>query len=124
MHALVTSICQIEYPAICLQCGLILDSSGKGQCSKHILKCNGECGAFFLLQDCNIVLLHFEKGCYFPSPYVDSHGEKHKHMRGKPLYLDENRMTMLAKLWHSNGIPNEVCHKRSTSNRVIIQGHY
>ena len=43
---------------------------------------------------------------------------------GKPLFLDEARLRLLTKLWLCNGIPDEVSHKRSTSSRVIIIGHY
>jgi hypothetical protein len=61
---------------------------------------------------------------YFPSPYSDDHGERHRHFRGKPLHLDERRYNELRKLWASHGVGNEVLSKRSTSARVIIVGYY
>jgi E3 ubiquitin-protein ligase UBR2 len=81
-------------------------------------------GVYFLLQDCTILLLDGVRGTYYPSPYVDKHGEKHRSFRGKPLFIDAKRLKMLSKLWLSHGLPNEVASKRSSSTRVIINGHY
>ena len=61
---------------------------------------------------------------YFHTPYVDDYGEKHKHYRGKPLHLDVNHREILRKLWVTHGVGNEVYQKRSTSARVVINGHY
>ena len=44
-----------------------------------------------LSQDCLILLCHGPRAAYFPTPYVDEYGEKHRHFRGKPLHLDRNR---------------------------------
>lgn len=38
-----------------------------------------------------MLLLYFSRASYFPAPYVDDHGEKHRQIRGKPLYLDHKR---------------------------------
>mmetsp|Transcript_14235 Transcript_14235/g.21295 ORF Transcript_14235/g.21295 Transcript_14235/m.21295 type:complete len:1890 (-) Transcript_14235:130-5799(-) len=124
LHGQLTSLCSYDYPAICLTCGKVLDAAGKGQCSAHVKFCGEEVGIFFLLQDCNLLLLFGMRGCYYSAPYVDSHGEKHRHYRGKPLFLDMKRFNMLTKLWATHGIPREVVQKRSTSTRVIINGHY
>ena len=95
LHGHVLTLCSLDYPAICLTCGLILDASGKGACTAHIQSCCGAAGLVFLVQDCSILLLSGERCCYFPSPYVDSHGEKHKHFKGKPVYLDPRRFVLL-----------------------------
>jgi hypothetical protein len=50
LHALVTSRCCFEYPAVCYVCGEILDAGGKGKCTEHTAKCCGEGGVFFLVQ--------------------------------------------------------------------------
>lgn len=76
------------------------------------------------LQDCTVLLSIGPRCSYFPTPYVDDYGEKHKHCRGKPLHLDAKRLEILRKLWVTHGVGNEVYQKRSTSNRVVINGHY
>jgi hypothetical protein len=43
---------------------------------------------------------------------------------GKPLHLEPRMYTVLRKLWAQHGVANEVVQKRSTSARVIINGHY
>ena len=77
-----------------------------------------------LLQDCTVLLSIGPRCSYFPTPYVDDYGEKHKHCRGKPLHLDDGRLEILRKLWVTHGVGNEVYQKRSTSTRVVINGHY
>ncbi len=55
-------------------------------------------------KDCAVLLLHGKKGCYLPSPYVDDHGERHGHYRGRPLYLDPTRWEVLRKMVASNEV--------------------
>jgi Proteolysis_6 C-terminal len=76
------------------------------------------------LQDCTVLLSIGPRCSYFPTPYVDDYGEKHKHCRGRPLHLDTKRLEILRKLWVTHGVGNEVYQKRSTSSRVVINGHY
>lgn len=69
-----------------------------GSCCKHIRVCKGgvrtapaegaedeaeedekkgvggRVGLFFLVQDCSVLLLHNNRCCYFPSPFVDEYG--------------------------------------------------
>ncbi len=45
----------------------------------------------FIFQDCQVLCCYHGRASYYPAPYVDDHGEKHKHHRGKPLYLDIKR---------------------------------
>ena len=73
-HQQIRSMCEYEYPAVCLCCGLVLDAGmscylcmirsfvtcviivvikiagGKAECTKHVPFCSGDAGAFFLLQ--------------------------------------------------------------------------
>lgn len=77
-----------------------------------------------VLQDCQVLLSMGPRCSYFPAPYVDDYGEKHKHSRGKPLHLDARRLEMLRKLWASHCVGNEVYQQRSSSTRVVINGHY
>jgi hypothetical protein len=124
LHGDILSMSSYEYPAICLTCGAILNADGQGLCTKHGLHCSPEAGVFFLVQDCIIVLLFRKKAAYFPSPYVDSYGERHRHFKGRPLFLDQKRMDIVHKLRTDHGIPREVIKNRSSSARVIISDHY
>lgn len=49
-HAQVMRVSGCEYPGICLQCGAVLDASGKGNCCQHVKYCCGDSGIIFLLQ--------------------------------------------------------------------------
>lgn len=91
LHREVVSICDYEFPALCLVCGAILDAHGKGACTRHVLSCSGSAGLVFLLQDCALLFINEGRCCYFPSPYIDVNGEKHKHYKGRPLYFDSKR---------------------------------
>jgi len=124
LHGILTCLCDYEYPALCMTCGSVINASGKGLCTAHHADCAFGVGVYFLLQDCTVLLLDGLRGTYYPSPYVDKHGEKHRSFRGKPLFIDAKRIKMLSKLWLSHGLPNEVASKRSNSTRVIINGHY
>lgn len=123
-HAMLSSTCSFEFPAVCLICGSIIDAGGKGLCAIHTSSCCPDNGVFFLLQDCEILLCHGSRSSYFPSPYVDAHGERHRYFRGKPLTCDIQRYQLLRKLWATMGVSKEVYNKRSTSSRLIIFGHY
>jgi hypothetical protein len=126
LHGRISELCdgEIDFPALCLTCGLVLDAGGHGNCSTHSTLCTGDSGAFFLLQDCAVLLLHDKRACYFPSPYMDRHGERHKNFRGRPLFMDATRISLLNALVSSHGVPAEVVSRRSSTNRVIIVGYY
>merc|ERR1711918_77369 len=113
LHGLVLNVCDYEYPAICLVCGKILDAGGKKDCTNHAAACSPEGSVIFLLQDCTILLLYASRASYYTSPYVDSHGDKHRHYKGRPLFLDEKRNEIIRKFWVKHGIPREVIKNRS-----------
>lgn len=75
-----------------------------------------------LLQDCTVLLIYKERACYFPSPYVDAYGERHKQYRGRPLFLDDRRLEALRRLWAQQRIAYEVVHSRSAAKQVIFNG--
>jgi len=124
LHSSVTSTVGFEAPAICLLCGLILDGSGKGNCTKHLSVCGGDVGVFFLLQDCYVLISHGRRACYLPTPFVDGFGDRHRNYKGKPLKLDYNRLEVLRKMWCRHSIASEVVLKRSSGQKVVIVGYY
>jgi len=105
LHSAITSLCDYEYPALCLVCGAILNANGSRQCCLHTMECGGEGGIFFLLQDCSVLLCHGYRCSYFPTPYVDKYGEGHQSYRGKPLHLDMQIYNAMRKMWASHNIP-------------------
>ena len=50
-----------EQTAVCLICGEVLNAGGKGECTRHSYKCGAGAGMFFLLQDCNGLIMHKSK---------------------------------------------------------------
>lgn len=71
-----------------------------------------------------MVLNFGPRSAYFPSIYLDVYGEIHRTFRGKPLQLDAARLEALRSLWAGFAIASEVVIKRSSANRVIINGYY
>jgi len=118
------SLTHMEYPGVCLVCGQVLDGCGGGVLTAHTNRCHAGMCVFFLLQDCQILLMHHERACYLPGPYLDEYGEKHRLSRQKPLKLDEKRYEALRQLFSLHQLPTRVVESRSTSQRVIILGHY
>ena len=59
------------------------------------------------------MLLRGPHAAYSISPYVDDHGEEDPGLRrGRPLHLDRERMSTLARLWASHSIVGEVVRER------------
>ena len=94
-------------------------------------------GAVFLLNDCLILMFHKSRAAYYPSPYVDAHGETNRFVivwlclmlnrlnaRGKPLFLDNDHYEGLQKMWLEHGFPQEILSRRSLSEMVVIMNHY
>jgi hypothetical protein len=112
-----------DQTAVCLICGTVLNAAGKGECTKHAVKCGSGCGLFFLLQECVGLILHGKKAAYVHSPYVDSHGETPQY-RGRPLNLDMGRYEILYEMWAGHSIRERVMSERANSRQVIIANFY
>jgi len=98
--------------------------AGQGRCTRHARECGLGTGVIFLLQECSVLLVHGDRASYFPSPYVDAYGERHKQFRGRPLFLDARRLEALRRVWARQRVPYEVVHSRSTSKHVIHHAYY
>ena len=96
---------------------------GKGQCTKHALKCGGGCGIFFLLQECKTLIIHNKRAAYVHSPFVDTHGETGEY-RGKPLNLNIDRYSVLQELWFGHLVRQKVISERETSRQFILNNYY
>lgn len=112
-----------EQTAVCLVCGEVLDAGGKGECTRHALKCGAGAGVFFLLQECCGLIMHKNKAAFIHSPYVDSHGEAPQY-RGRPLNLDRERYEHLREVWFSHGVRQNVMSERASMTQMIVPDFY
>lgn len=124
LYAELGAICpESEQTALCLICGEVLNANGKGECTKHASKCGAGSCVFFLLQECQGLLMHGGKAVYVQSPYVDSHGETPQY-RGRPLNLDLDRFEIFRELWTGHTIRQKVIQERGSARQVIIADFY
>jgi hypothetical protein len=114
-------------PGLCLICGEYLCCGDScctrafmphgppvGECTRHAAECGGGVGIVLLLEQCRIAVVGGSMAAYFPSPYVDSHGEEDIGLqRGRPLRLDMTRYRYLESLWLSHRIFTEVSRQRN-----------
>ncbi|CAH0515339.1 unnamed protein product [Peronospora belbahrii] len=114
-------------PGLCLICGEYLCCGDScctrafmphgppvGECTRHAAECGGGVGIVLLLEQCRIAVIGGSMAAYFPSPYVDSHGEEDVGLqRGRPLRLDIVRYRYLESLWLNHRIFTEVSRQRN-----------
>ena len=101
----------------------VFNAAGKGECTRHANTCGGGAGIFFLLQECDALIMHGLKAAYFDSPYVDFYGETPRY-RGRPLNLDLDRYHTLRSLWSGHLVREKVIAKRASTRQVIIANFY
>ena len=111
--------------ALCLLCGTILCAgflSRRGPpmggldgrtcevaCGAHARSCGAGSCPFYMVHDGRVLLLDGGQASYFPSIYLDEHGEEdHNLKRGKPLYFNPRRAEALHQLWLTHRVPIEV----------------
>ncbi|KAG5175399.1 hypothetical protein JKP88DRAFT_338657 [Tribonema minus] len=127
LHALLTSTPRPPsdaFPAVCLVCGQAVSCGGDGSCWKHAAACSPNAGVFFLLQECTVLLTRGKRAAYFASPYVDAYGERHRQPRGRPLFMDERRYSVLRDLYARHAVAAEVARIRSSGREVLHAGYY
>ncbi|KAE9047645.1 hypothetical protein PR003_g968 [Phytophthora rubi] len=114
-------------PGLCLICGEFLccgdscctrafmpEGPPVGECTRHAAECGGGVGIVLLLEQCRIAVVGGSMAAYFPSPYVDTHGEEDIGLqRGRPLRLDVARYRYLESLWLNHRIFTEVSRQRN-----------
>ncbi|KAF4139503.1 ATP-dependent Clp protease adaptor protein ClpS [Phytophthora infestans] len=114
-------------PGLCLICGEYLCCGDScctrafmphgppvGECTRHAAECGGGVGIVLLLEQCRIAIVGGSMAAYFPSPYVDAHGEEDIGLqRGRPLRLDMSRYRYLESLWLNHRIFTEVSRQRN-----------
>ncbi|CAN0327572.1 unnamed protein product, partial [Ectocarpus sp. 8 AP-2014] len=101
-------------PAVCLVCGQVFAAGAKGmghvgECTLHARECGAGVGVFFLVQRCVVLLIRDSRGAYYPSIYLDDHGEEDAQLRrGRPLFLNKHRYDSLKQLYLRHKVAQEV----------------
>ncbi|KAK1271492.1 hypothetical protein QJS04_geneDACA021621 [Acorus gramineus] len=74
-------------------------------CQNHVTVCGAGIGVFLIIRRTTILLQRHLRQATWPSPYLDAFGEEDFSMlRGKPLYLNEERYAALTHLVASHGL--------------------
>ncbi|CAN6442635.1 unnamed protein product [Victoria cruziana] len=101
---------KLEQPALCLLCGGLcsvrrFSCCRESECQEHAMSCAAGIGVFLLVKKTTILLQRAARQSPWPSPYLDAFGEEdHDFVRGKPLYLNEERYATLTHLVVSHGL--------------------
>ncbi|WAQ93484.1 UBR3-like protein [Mya arenaria] len=90
-------------PCVCLVCGMFLCFRGSCCKQQHLYECV-QCGAgtgiFLLINSSIIVVIRGPRAALWGSVYLDEYGEEDKDLkRGKPLYLSNDRYSLLQNQW-------------------------
>ncbi|GAV69454.1 zf-UBR domain-containing protein [Cephalotus follicularis] len=99
-----------DEPALCLLCGRLCSPIWKSCCREsgcqtHAMACGAGTGVFLLIRRTTILLQRSARQAPWPSPYLDTFGEEDIEMlRGKPLYLNEERYAALTCMVASHGL--------------------
>ncbi|XP_011019864.1 PREDICTED: E3 ubiquitin-protein ligase UBR1 [Populus euphratica] len=100
----------LDDPALCLFCGRVCSLNWKSCCREsgcqtHAMACGAGTGVFLLIKRTTILLQRCARQSPWPSPYLDAFGEEDiQILRGKPLYLNEERYAALAYMVASHGL--------------------
>ena len=91
-----------------------------GECTLHARSCGAGTGVFFLVQQCQCLLIRGSRSTYSPSLYVDSSGEVNENRgQNRPLFLNTKRYKKLEEMYVHHQIAKEVVRKRATAESVI-----
>ena len=102
------------------------DEPREGECTRHARACGNGLGIFALVHQGICLLVDGPRSSFYPSLYLDAHGEEdHGLRRGKPLYLDAQRVASIHRLWLSQTIPLEVARSRASAAHTVNRlGHF
>jgi len=96
-------------------------ASSDGGCTFHAIGAHKGVGIFYLVSNCNLLLVSGNKKAFWMSPYIDRNGEERQLTnRALPLRLDPRRVTRIQQLFASHGVPQEVTTLRQVTDRVIL----
>jgi hypothetical protein len=123
-------------PALCLVTGRLLPAGLKldqahprvGALTLHARTLSGGAGLYLLLGRCVVLAVRGAHSATLPghwSPYLDAYGEPDEGLvRGRPLFLDQERWQGLQRLYAGHRIATEVSRIRASSDRYIKDNYY
>ncbi|XP_053948183.1 E3 ubiquitin-protein ligase Ubr3 [Anastrepha ludens] len=96
--------------SICLLCGTIVclkqTCCAENDCCeavRHTITCGGGIGIFLVVTSTYIIVIRGRRACLWGSLYLDDFDEEDRDLkRGKPLYLSQDRFTLLESQWLSH----------------------
>ena len=75
---------------------------------------------FFLVQQCQGLLVRGARSVYWPSLYLDASGEVNEQRgQNRPLFLSAKRYKRLEDLYLNHQIAKEIVRKRASAESVI-----
>ncbi len=79
-----------------------------------------------IVHTAEILLLYDGHAIKMPPPYVDRFGEtlSQVRQRGRPMFLDTNRLRMLRRMWSGHALTAAILRQRLSATRYIIFNHY
>ena len=122
-------------PALCLITGQLLPAGLKmdprnprmGALTAHARTLSGGTGLYLLVNRSLVLGVRGAHAATLPhwSPYLDSYGEPDEGLvRGRPLFLDDERWAGLQRLYTNHRIGTEVSRLRATADRYIKDNYY
>lgn len=123
----------LSLPALCLITGRVVlagrtggrGNTSSGPCTRFSESNTSGVGIWLVIPSSQVVLMHGRLACYYPSVYLDKHGEEDVDLRrGQPLHLSEDRLAGLERLWISGEVRREVMRRRDAASRIILEGWY
>ncbi|KAI9917590.1 hypothetical protein PsorP6_012818 [Peronosclerospora sorghi] len=95
----------------CCTLAFMTHGSPVGECTRHAADCGGGAGIVLLLERCRVALVGRSMAAYFPSVYVDSHGEEDVGLA---------RYAHLESLWRTHRIFTEVSRLRKVKFSGVV----
>jgi len=72
-----------------------------------------------------VLLVDGAYAAYHPSLYLDAHGEEDRGLRrGKPLFLNEQRVAATHRLWLAHAVPVTISRIRASASSVIRMSYF
>uniref|UniRef100_A0AC34GT70 E3 ubiquitin-protein ligase n=1 Tax=Panagrolaimus sp. ES5 TaxID=591445 RepID=A0AC34GT70_9BILA len=107
-----------KHQMLCLLCGAFMclnrcnesddrSSETETYIERHTISCGAGCACYLSLNSTMIVINYYRVAVLWGTVYLDSHGEEDRNLiRGKPLFLSDNRIKQLQRCWLTQDLEN------------------
>lgn len=97
-------------PSLCLVCGTMVclrenccRQQSQYEAVLHSIACGAGTAIYLAVNSSTIIVIRGKRACLWGSVYLDSYGEEDRDLkRGKPLFLSEERYSLLQQQWISH----------------------